>query len=369
MNNNKIIDEFQKNIYGYIPAIFNYIKFKFNIIENDKITINNIYVNRIQIEYILYDTNKQLIWNILIYIPVTNKKVNCILGLNFNGNYTVYTDENIIKTKIETEHKNISGYDKEEWQIEYLLKNNFAVCTLYLGQIKPSKIPGKYDKLDENFYKGIDIFSGNKNKNEWGTIYKWAWGLNKVAIFIKYELNLNIDKIILYGLSRLGKSALWSMTIYDIYDSIICACSGRGGAANSKRNKVETVEQINKRFPTWFCDNYKKYNNNTIKNIKIDQELLLYIISPKRVYISSSFKDKYSDIYGELLTILHSEKYYKNIKKNININFNNYQNILKNNLNCNLFTYDCNIGYHCSNKVHGVYSEDWIHYLKFLSNT
>jgi hypothetical protein len=369
MEKNEIINKFKENIYGYMPKEYDNIKSKWVCLENKSIKINKINVLRKQLCVLLYDAQNIVELDVLLYIPYKCDIKGCIVGLNFNGNHTILTDNNIIKPKwIESKRKNKKiGCDSEEWSVYNLVLNNYAVCTMYSGQLKPGDIPKNINSNETILYKGIDVFKTSTVNNEWGTIYKWAWGLNILCKLVKQIKILEKTNIILYGLSRLGKAALWSSAIYNNCEIVICACSGRGGVADSKRNKIETCKQINDKFPTWFCENYKKFNNN-IYNLKIEQYLLFKLIYPNKIYISSASNDIYSDYKGELITVLLSETYYLNkFKKNININLNNIHDNFKYILNKNIYTNDSYIGYHCSDKTHGVYYSDWKLYIDFLN--
>ena len=262
---------------------------------------------------IFFNEGKDAYLTMLLYIPnAVEGPVPAFLGVNFKGNWGVCKEEGIYQPPFRANKKhNIienqrRGDAASRWPLEMILKAGYAVATYYRGDTSPDIDNGHNNALHRSYYR-----KGQKHpeKDEWGTIGAWAWGLSRCLDYLETDNAVNAEKVAVFGHSRLGKTSLWAGATDPRFALVISNCSGCGGAAISRRHFGETVQAINRTFNHWFCDNFKKYNENEA-SLPIDQHELLALIAPRPLYVVSATGDGWADPHGEFISACEASRVY-----------------------------------------------------------
>ncbi len=199
------------------------------------------------------------------------------------------------------------------WPVPELLKRGFATASFHAETVAPDDAENYQDGILSTLYP-----EHLKKQDGMKALGAWGWGAMRAMDYFSQHPLIDASRSILVGHSRAGKAALWASANDPRWSITYANESGCGGAAISRRKYGETLEAINSRFPHWFADNFKKYNNQE-DSLPIDQHMLPALIAPRAIYYSSAREDRWADPKGEFLGIklgsrIHQEIYGKEIQ-------------------------------------------------------
>jgi hypothetical protein len=304
--------------------------------------------------------------DVLMYLPAgAGKPAPVFVGLNFGTNASVVADQGIRlgdawvrdpqdrtrRMKVATP-ESTRGSDAESWQVEKILAHGFGLVTASYQDIEPDFDGGmKYGVRPLGFRAGQTAPAAD----EWGAIGAWAWGLSRIVDYVAADKAVDAKKIALIGHSRLGKTALWAGAQDLRFALVVSNDSGEGGAALARRNYGETLEQITRNFPHWFCANYKQYAGDP-NRLPVDSHELLALMAPRPVYVASAEEDRHADPRGEFLGAVGAGRVYELLGKQ-GLGTDEMPGIHKPIMKT--------VGYHIRAGKHDVTAYDWDQYLKF----
>ena len=289
----------------------------FKVVEKSAPAFDNTAIRRQVAIYFTDDTTCHKA-NLLIYLPAdTNNPVPLFLTISFSPNSLLIDDPGIIKGMMwNREGKRIPVFEGKRLgslDVSKFLSEGIGVATIYYGDIEPDfpqgikyGIRGKFLKAGRN----------EPEPDEWGAISAWAWGLSCVMDYLETDMQVDKDKIALYGVSRLGKTVLWAGANDERFGMVIASCSGEGGAALSRRSYGETIKHMidSTRYFYQFCANRAKYSEDP-GTCPVDAHMLLALIAPRPLLLQTGDTDYWSDPKGEFLAAVAAEPVYELLGK------------------------------------------------------
>jgi len=288
----EVLEMFRENVYGRVPST-PYTK-SYKLVNEDGNAMGGAATLK-QVDITIASGGNSLDIHLTMFVPnKATKPVPAFLLIDNRG--PANTDPT---RKLKSEF----------WPAEEVISRGYAIAVFSNADVDP-------DNFDD-FKNGIHglLDRGVRQPDSWGTIAAWAWGASRCMDYFETDRDINSEKVAVVGHSRGGKTALWAAAEDQRFAMAVSNESGCGGAALARRKYGETIERINKAFPHWFCTNYKKWSGNE-DSMPFDMHMLIALIAPRAVYVTSAAEDLWADPRGSYLSLYHSLPVFRFYDKN-----------------------------------------------------
>ena len=255
---------------------------------------------------------------ILIYIPAgAVKPVPLFFNVSFSPNVSVVDDPGIKagftwgRTVRRVPAQKSGRFGRLDPDI--FLSQGIGFATVYYGDIEPDFADGvKYGIRGYYLKEGQDYPA----PDEWGAISAWSWGLSRAMDYFVTDAQIDLEKIALFGVSRLGKTVLWTGCRDTRFGMVIASCSGEGGAAISRRLYGETIDHMTHptRYFYQFAGNWRNFKDDPAKS-PVDAHMLVSLMAPRPLLLQTGDTDKWSDPKGEFLAAVAAAPVYELLGK------------------------------------------------------
>ena len=343
----EVLRLFEDHIYGATPDTE--LPVRYEVLESDEDALEG-RATRKQIAAYFGDSGVRV--DILMFVPNQRSgPVPAFLGLNFEGNHTVSSDEAIRTRGLGSER----GLKSSRWQAEMVIEHGYALVTAHRDQIDPDNYRHDFsDGVHPLFYKEGQTQPGPQ---EWGSIGAWAWGLSRILDYLETDPSVDAERVAVIGHSRLGKTALWAGAQDQRFSMVISNNSGCGGAALYRRQYGERLHHMIRPVGYWFCRHHQRYQRRETE-LPVDQHMLLALVAPRPVYVASATEDRWADPKGEFLAAKKASSVYElyGLATLSDSDWPEPNDPLHR-----------SIGYHLRSGKHDVTAYDWKQYLRFAN--
>jgi pimeloyl-ACP methyl ester carboxylesterase len=235
--------------------------------------------------------------------------------------------------------------------IEEIVDSGYALATFCYKDVTDDK--------DDDFSSGLAAMYPRENTGSaWGKISMWAWAASRVMDYVQTLDAIDKNRIFVVGHSRLGKTALWCGAQDPRFSAAVSNDSGCSGAAVSRGKEGERIRDIVTRFPHWFCENYRKYQDRE-EELPFDQHFLIASMAPRPVYVASAVEDLWADPKSEFLSCAAASSAYKLLGGRGLVSENHFPKP------GDVFQ-EGEIGYHLRTGTHFLSRYDWQQFIKYM---
>jgi hypothetical protein len=299
----EIIKLFEENQYGRIPG--HPADMSFDVFDKGTPALDGKAIRRQVTLYFSKDKGGPKA-DLLLYLPANSKsRVPVLLNAGFTANNLMVNDPGVKQGWIFDAKQNKrlpatqGGFNFGGMEALPTIERGFGIATINYADIDPDAPTGLPFGVRSLYLKPGQTAPA---PDEWGSISAWAWGLSRVMDYFETDAGVDSKRIALIGVSRLGKTVLWTAAHDTRFALVIASCSGEGGAALSRRNYGETIKHLAlpTRYQYQFCLNYGKYGDQ-VDQFPVDSHMLLALIAPRPVLLQTGNADRWSDPKGEFL--------------------------------------------------------------------
>jgi len=329
----EILELFRENVYGRVPSTS--WSESFRLLNEEKNAMGGDATLK-QVDITINSDGKTLDIRLTLFVPnKATKPVPAFLLIDNRG------PEN-------TDPKRL--VKSEFWPAEEVITRGYAVAVFSNADVDP-------DNFDD-FKNGIHglLDRGERKPDSWGTLAAWAWGASRCLDYFETDKDIDAEKVAVVGHSRGGKTALWAAAEDQRFAMAVANESGCGGASLARRKYGETIARITASFPHWFCTNYTKWGNNE-DSMPVDMHMLMALIAPRAVYVTSASEDLWADPRGSYLSLYNSLPVFRLYRKNTSLPEQMPP--------LNTPVKSGNVAYHVRDGVHNMLLKDWNWFMDF----
>jgi len=173
---------------------------------------------------------------------------------------------------------------------QMILDAGYAIAMFYPGDVAPD---------NANAIAPLEAMTpqGAPPSQRTGAIAAWAWLYIRALEALSADARFDAQRIVLWGHSRNGKSALLAAAMDPRPAAVISLQPGTGGGSLQRDDVGESIAEITTSYPHWFAPAYAAYAGREA-DLPVDMHQLIALIAPRPVLLTSARRDQWSDPHG-----------------------------------------------------------------------
>lgn len=295
-------------------------------------------------------------FRIVILRPVDDPKAPLILTQNFCPNHAVVPIEGLSKPEKPFFDCSSDGFVSGIFgfffgryittpPLEDIISTGYGFAAIYPSEFVPDNAPRGLAVIEA-------LFPDTPAQDRPGALA--IWSAQSIWLADKLKSDMDVRKVVTYGHSRFGKTALISAAFSKNIDAVIAHQSGTGGASVVRDDVGESIGAITESYPQWFSPHLKAYGDNP-SALPVDAQHLLALIAPRPILLGNARRDVWSDPNGAFLAAQQADK----IWEGYGLEGLNQEGL-------NDFNPDAEIAFWQRPGTHGIVKEDWPAFLAFM---
>ncbi|WP_057938292.1 glucuronyl esterase domain-containing protein [Algoriphagus resistens] len=283
----------------------------FDVFDKETKVLEGTAVRRQVTIYLTKDSTSKM--DLLIYLP-TNAAgpVPLFFNVSFVANSQTVDDPGVrigdIWTREGVKIKADQPSRFPKININQFISEGIGFATVYYGDIEPDFKEGLKFGIRSTYLKPEET---TPKDDEWGAISAWSWGLSRAMDYFEHDNHIDNSRIALHGVSRLGKTVLWTGAYDTRFKLVIASVSGEGGAAITRRDYGENIKHITdtSRYYYQFAPAYHSYATK-VDSLPFDAHSLVALMAPRALLLQTGSTDYWSDPKGEFIGAKEAQAVY-----------------------------------------------------------
>jgi len=308
----EILASAKKWLYGVMPPPPDKLEIK--LLAERKDALNGTAIRREYRIYCIMNNGRKFDFDMMLYVPVNAKTPPPVFVIeNFSGNQCSTPDTDVRATRsTRTPKRNVQ---LGRLNYEECIRRGYAIATACYGEIFPDNMDGArksiftlfYDDLRPDYEVSVAELKEGRHR-EYAAYSGWAWGYSRMADALEKIPLVDSSKMACVGQSRLGSTSMWA-GINDPRFKLVCVNnSGQGGAPLLRRNFGGRLAILSiGRCSFWATDRVIRFVERE-NELPFDSHLLLGLIAPRALYVTTSTEDLNGDPRGTFLATAHASK-------------------------------------------------------------